>query len=391
MKKSVLFLMMMLFSVSSNILSAKTYENLPEDSVVVIHIGDWKIEFLESDYKDLSDYLDEIFDNLEVEMDDLYDISELMRDLDVSIDKRVYDNKKHRDTVFCKDIEKSFDVSENSRFIFNGGYSTLNIKTWNKDKIEMNVKVVVLSDSNKKNNYEFTDIFEVDASNKNGDVYLDVKKKFQKKNNYTVVCICEVTMPEYIGLDINSIYSDVTLENVYKPSSFDISYGSLKGFNAYEKIDLQLRYGDCEFDNINDLDANIYYSDCEFDNCKSFTGEVYYSDIKLGNTDSVDIKLSYGDLVTNDVEIMTLDMTYSDAVMNDVGKLDLHASYSDVTMNNVNNSCDAALFYSDMYVKKVTKSCSRFNVEGSYSELKTFNEKDGKNVKMDKMSFYISL
>ena len=58
------------------------------------------------------------------------------------------------------EIEKSFDVSKTSRFIFDGKFSNLNIKTWNEDKIEIDVRMIVLSDS-KIDKSKFDDVFDV--------------------------------------------------------------------------------------------------------------------------------------------------------------------------------------------------------------------------------------
>lgn len=438
MKKIALFFMLLLLSVNDNMLFSKTFDNsLNNDTVVVNMCGfNYKCDSFDldslmqsiNDYNEhLSYYMDSLseklenmtfeknrihyyndslkmnlescfkgfektFENLDVvfemyspilkKMDTacFAELGNLSEEFDYSMEE--FDNygKKwiwKKDTVYSNKIEKSFDVSKTSRFIFDGKFSNLNIKTWNEDKIEIDVRMIVLSDS-KIDKSKFDDVFDVNIYKKNKDVYLYASMKNNRNNrnynNETLIFVCDVKMPEYMSMDVTSYYADVKLQNVHKPSSFNINYGSLSGLDSYDKIDLKLKYGNCKFDNISDLDAAIYYSDCNFMNCSSYNGTVYYSDIKFQDVNNMDMSLYYSDLVTGNI-----------------GSLIISANYSDVVMNDILNSCNANLSYSDMIVKKITTNCTECKIKGVFSEIKVFNEKDGKTIKYDEMFINTSL
>ncbi len=438
MKKIALFFMLLLLSVNDNMLFSKTFDNSLNNDTVVVNMGEFNYKCdsfdLDSLMQSINDYnehlnyymdsLSEKLENMTFEknrihyyndslkmnlescfkgfektfenLDEVFEmcspilkkmvtacfaeLGNLSEEFDYSMEE--FDNygKKwiwKKDTVYSNKIEKSFDVSKTSRFIFDGKFSNLNIKTWNEDKIEIDVRMIVLSDS-KIDKSKFDDVFHVNIYKKNKDVYLYASMKNNRNNrnynNETVIFVCDVKMPEYMSMDVTSYYADVKLQNVHKPSSFNINYGSLSGLDSYDKIDLKLKYGNCKFDNISDLDAAIYYSDCNFMNCSSYNGTVYYSDIKFQDVNNMDMSLYYSDLVTGNI-----------------GSLIISANYSDVVMNDILNSCNANLSYSDMIVKKITTNCTECKIKGVFSEIKVFNEKDGKTIKYDEMFINTSL
>jgi len=187
-------------------------------------------------------------------------------------------------------VEKTISISNQKNLTIQALYSSITIKTWDKNEINIDGLVMI-------NGKEDTDPFDlmIDKSTDriNIETYIDVdiidnfksskennrKRIFNNNSNCNnkIESELSITIPKSMSLNIESTYGGIFLEEVSKSMKINNTYGpievSIGDINSVDKIDLHSIYSSVDLSLSPEAKANIeintgfgqIYTDMELD------------------------------------------------------------------------------------------------------------------------------
>lgn len=267
--------------------------------------------------------------------------------------------KKHEKT---KTISKKFEVSPRATVYIDNKYGNLTVTTWDKNTVEIDVKIVVkgkdLDDVESKLNAISID-FEANKNlveartnienTRSGWSWWKGSSKLSYKINYYI------KMPMTNNADLNNKYGSIDLESLKGSCNIECSYGSiqvdeLSGNN--NSIDL----GYCGSSTINYLktgNLNVDYSKITVEKTESIRVNADYTGVKIGKADKVDFNCDYGSITINEATIV-------------YGKSD----YAGMRIGTLKQKLDVNTDYGGLRIKNLEDGFESVIVDGSYAGIK---------------------
>ncbi|WP_299061595.1 hypothetical protein [uncultured Polaribacter sp.] len=269
------------------------------------------------------------------------------------------DDKKHERT---KTISKSYAVNENAKVIINNKYGDLNITTWNKNSVEIEVKITVKGDDLDEVESKLNSIkidFNATESMVEAETIFGEKKSNwswwgkSKNTNYKVNYI--IKMPKTNAVDLDNDYGSIYLGNLIGNAIINCDYGKISlGELSAENNDINLDY--CSSSTIaymksGEIDAD--YSKLVIDNSENLKINADYSTIKLDKAKTVDFNLDYGSITINDAE-----------------NIDGNSDYVALRFGTVRKQLSVNTDYGSLTIKNLKKGFEKIDITGQYTGIK---------------------
>nr|WP_121270065.1 hypothetical protein [Pedobacter schmidteae] len=304
-------------------------------------------------------------------------------------------------------ISKTFAVNASDKVILDNQYGTLNVKTWNKNEVKLDVMVVGGADLDER---KLLEIVDVRAVKKEGAVVLETRLKRKNGNKFRITF--QVYMPESNSLALSHQYGNVSIGDFTGAVVARIQYGNfIAGELKNSNNDLSISYGSTFVKNINNAKIAQEYGDgLTIGNVGSLVLNAAYAAVKINAiTEKATIAQEYGaglnigsvrQLVLNaayaDVNIGSIKggakiaHQYSDLNIDAANELNLTAQYSNVKIGRLNGDAKLNIQYNSLMINDITTACQDLNLDCGYvrTQLKFNNSYNGN---LDAQTNYLSL
>ncbi len=274
----------------------------------------------------------------------------------------IFGNVDHKKQEKSKTIKKEFTVNKDAKVTIDNKYGDLNISTWNKNKVEVEVKITVkgndiddVTNSLNKISIDFNTStsfiniktqFEKEKSNWS---WFKGSKKISYKINYYV------KMPETNSVDLNNDYGGIFLENLSGKADINCDYGKIHlGNLTATENNINLDY--CSSSTISYIksgDINIDYSKLTVDNSEDIRANLDYSTLKFGQTNNINFNADYGSVSINEAE-------------NIIGNSD----YTSMSFGTVKKNLNIDTDYGSISVKRLAKDFKNVTIDGQYAGIR---------------------
>jgi len=275
--------------------------------------------------------------------------------------------------LFAKDIKKNFNhvftVEKGASLFIEGGDGDVNIQTWDKDQIKVDIVYHASTKSSSSDNYEF----DVEFRQSGDQVYI-IGKEYRQNTfgffsiNY-IEFYYEIKVPSYIDLDIISDDGDIKIENIKGDIKSRTDDGRINLKNIVnKKTDIKTQDGDIRVDKLTgELYARSDDGDITLDDVKADEIEISTSDgrIKINNSNGdFFIDSDDGDITLHKIAGKNLDVRSQDGDIDigfaGSGNVDVNVSSSDGRVNfELYNSVSAR------FVLKTDDGRIRFDVDSA--------------------------
>ncbi len=252
----------------------------------------------------------------------------------------------HAGGVYYQEIRKTATVNADFLFKLDLNFADVNIQTWEKNQVDVVVKVDVSASSEKRANELFNGII-VNFSGESAMVNLSValgNSSCGNKNNESTKIYVEIKMPPGGTLDGHCAFGDFALSSLNGPCKMTVEYGEFKATNLNSRDnDLKVQFGGCNIQYTNGGDFRIEYGDMDL---KKLNGnadfEAAFGDLEI-------------DLVTNAVKRLDVDVEYGDAeitLARDAGfTFDANCDYGDLDLPDNSKKTSVEKDYTSKKVK----------------------------------------
>lgn len=297
-----------------------------------------------------------------------------------------------QEAIKSKKISKSFTVGSNDKVTINNRYGTLDIRTWNKNEVKIEVDVKVYGD-NTAEAQELLDLTNIKAVSAENEVILDTKLlegkvktgkkwKTEVKTNYLIY------MPMTNSLNLSHQYGNVSIGDLWGAVDASVQYGNIKAGNLKgPRNSIRMQYGSVNISNIDHADiVQQYGAGLTIGNVGTLKLNAAYAAVKIGAvTQKANIVQQYGpgltigsvgDLDLNaayaKVSIGTISgaakivQRYSNFTVGTAGSLIANAQYANVTVSKLKGDGKFTMQYNRLSLNEVTADCRRLDIDCSY-------------------------
>lgn len=283
-------------------------------------------------------------------------------------------------------ISKTFSVNALDKVILDNQYGSLNVRTWNKNEVKLDVIVYGSPELDARKLSEFVT---VNAIKKEGVVILDTKLSGSKRLNEKKIRVeFIVYMPETNNLKLSHQYGNVSIGDFTGSVVAGVQYGNFSaGDLKNSNNDLSISYGSTTIKSVNKAKISQEYGNgLTIGSVGTLSLNSSYAAVKINTIlEKANISLEYGaGLVIGTVGQLTLDAAYANVRIGTIKNyakishqysnlnigvangVNLNAQYSNVTLGHLNGDAKLNIQYNSLNIDDVNVDCQSLIVDCAY-------------------------
>ncbi|NNE30500.1 MAG: hypothetical protein HKN16_12750 [Saprospiraceae bacterium] len=288
-------------------------------------------------------------------------------------------------TEFKKEIKKEYSVNPTDRLNINNRYGEVNIKTWDQDKVNIEVTIVVQA----KNQETADEVFKrisIDFNQGGGEVRASTEIESKKSSwgswlwgdsgkaewsiNYMV------HMPAQHSLTLANKYGHSYVESFSGDGDMNIKYGNLNAANVGGDFDIYLGYGNATVGSVGKTNGQVKYAKLVMEKCADATMDIKYSKWNVDEAGSVRLTSGYDDINFGTVNELSGYAKYGNLDCENLADLRLEGKYTDIDIVHLTNSADINLGYGGITIEHIKSGFSNIDIESKYAGIKLGPDSD---------------
>lgn len=277
---------------------------------------------------------------------------------------------------------KEFPIDQNGMVELNNRYGKIEIKTWNRPSVKVDVTVIV--DANNKGNAE-SKMKEIMISIEKSGANVVASTEIQSSNqswwsswwnagdNIKIEINYDVYMPESQRSVIENKYGNIYLPDLKAKTIVNLKYGNLQAQSIEGDLVMDLAYGKATISNVKNLTSNISYSDVR---CTSVSNNAIittkYSKVFIDDSKTITSTSKYDNYKIGTVNTITMTGAYNDLNFGTVGSGTFTIKYTGLEIGSLGTSVTADVSYGSMTVHNLKTNFKKMIVNTSYAPVKVY-------------------
>jgi len=277
---------------------------------------------------------------------------------------------------FTREVHETFDVSPGVNLEIQNKYGDINIATWNKNQIQIDVLIKVKS-SNSEKAQKFLNEIEIDFNSSSSKVsattiYPDNNKSwwsgwFGNGKNLDYEVHYTVNAPEDMSTSLVNKYGNITQASIAGDSDVTNKYGDIFYKNVSGDLDLTLGYGKATIGEVGDSKMQIKYSKIKMVKANDLQISTKYSDIKIKTCGNMTSRTKYDDYKIETVGTLKNDGKYDEFILGTVGEFNIDTKYTDVKINMLNHKGIFDTAYGGVNVNSTGNQLEKLSINSKYT------------------------
>ncbi len=276
---------------------------------------------------------------------------------------------------YSKAIKREFDITPSGTTSISNKYGKVEIKTWDRNRVKIDVTIIVNASSEK----DAQKVFErIDIAFTNTANYVKAvtsiepqKKGFwdwgDSKNDYSINY--EVFLPPTNDLELTHKYGDVYVAELSGRARLDVKYGNLKVESVGDDSYLTFGYSTGSFARARDLVAEISYSRLNIDEARDLELETKYTQLSIQRASDISCNTKYDDYEVGSARDFRNVGKYDNIDIGTAENLEVSSKYTQVNAKKIAKSLDIDMQYGGASVG-LSQQFGNANLAGSYSDFK---------------------
>ncbi|RIH64682.1 hypothetical protein D1164_13660 [Mariniphaga sediminis] len=266
-----------------------------------------------------------------------------------------------------KEISKRFRVSPETRIEISNKYGKIELKTWEKDSVVVEIRVRVeekkqskLEKSMDKIDFEFTNsqhflIIRTEVGENSSTMekeFLRFKETLLQAGGGNMEIDYLVKLPKTNTLKVENKFGDIFIGDYQGEVEIDLSNGNLKSHDFSGRTNITLNFADATINEIKNARFNCNYSDLYIKKAKSLriTG-------KSSSFEILEINELYADSRRDKYRIRLADM------------VEARGSFSNFRLNELNDRLTLRAEYGDLDIEKTASDFTNIFIESKSTDI----------------------
>lgn len=304
---------------------------------------------------------------------------------------------KDRHKEFTKTIKKEFDITRDGKTSIKNKYGKVDIKVWEKNRVKVDVRIVVNASTESKAQEVFD---RIDVGFKNGSNYVSAETVIESKksswwgnwssskSDYTINY--EVYLPQSNSVNVTNKYGDVYVAELDGQLDVELKYGNFKLDGVNADANLNLAYGNGTLVKARDVDIEASYAKLRLKEINDTEIRSKYSTFQIERADDIRSYSKYDNYDIGEVKEFRNEGKYDDIDIDNANNVIIAARYTEVYINNIAGSLDLDFEYGGASVQKLSKGFSDVRLNGKYTDFK-LNLESGAVYRMEASADYAGI
>lgn len=299
---------------------------------------------------------------------------------------------------FTKVIKKEFDITKNGTTALYNKYGKVDVKTWDKNRVKIDVTIVVNASSEETAQKVF-DRIDIKFFNNEGYVKAETAIESQSgivwnwgenRSDYSINY--EIYMPATNNLELNNKYGDSYVAPISGVANIDVKYGNFKLQGVNNNAKIVLGYGSGNLVKAQNVIADISYSSMTFGEVRDvdITSKYCSQNIKIEKASNIRSNSKYDTYEIGTVRELRNNGKYDNFRVGTAENVVVVSKYSNINVNKLNNLLDLNMEYGGSVIGLLSKDFTNVNLIGKYTDFKISIEA-GANFSMDASSNYAGI
>jgi len=275
---------------------------------------------------------------------------------------------------YTKTIKKEFAITGDGNTILSNKYGKIEVKTWEKDRVKVDVNIVVKTSSET----EAQEVFNrINIEFANGEEFVSAKTSIEssKKNwwgwddeNTEFQINYEVMIPTQGALDVENKYGDADIGIIGGKAKVAVKYGDFTMEEARGNLTVDLGYGTGTVLQAKDITGEIAYSKFRIKEAQDIILDTRYSKMNVEKAEDLKIESRYDNYEVGEARDFKCEARYGDMDIIAVDNVVCNSRYTEYRIENVHDKCDFNLEFGGVTVEQITKGFSEVILVGRYTD-----------------------
>ena len=311
----------------------------------------------------------------------------------LGVDLTAKDHQKE----FTKTIKKEFDITSDGTTSVKNKYGKVDIKTWEKNRVKVDVRIVVNA-ANEKSAQEVFDRIQINFSNGSGYVNAETVIEAKKSNwwgswgsskvDYSIDY--EVFLPQSNSVNVANKYGDVYVAELDGDLKLDLKYGNFKLDGVNADADLVMAYGNGTLVKARDVNADASYAKFRLKQVNDLEIQSKYSSFEIEKADDIRSYSKYDNYQIGEVKAFKNEGKYDDINIQKAEDVVITTRYTEVSIGDVQKILDLNFEYGGASIQKLAKGFSDVKLNGKYTDFR-LNLESGAVYRMEASADYAGI
>ncbi len=298
---------------------------------------------------------------------------------------------------FTRTIKKEFPINATGKVHLSNKYGTVNVNTWDRDRVKIDVTIVVEAKSESAAKSVF-DRIKVDFANDDNYVSAETaiestkgwwdgwgdNKRTEFQVNY------EVFMPESCNLDLSNKYGNATVSPLVGSANVNVKYGDFQLEGVGGELVVYLGYGNGTVVKARDVSAEVSYSKLNLNDVQDVSFNTKYSKLYVDKGAAVKAESRYDHFGLGKVDRFNCQSRYGNVEIGETESLVAVSRYTDYRVDRLSDNADLDLQYGGLRIDELAKGFSEVNLNGKYSDFKIYVQ-EGASFTLDAETNYAGI
>ena len=311
----------------------------------------------------------------------------------LSIGLRASDSLVIHNKEYVRSIKKEYAISPEGEVALNNDHGKVNVKTWEKNRVKVDVKITVHASSQLAADKIFNKI-KLNFLNNSSSISAKTTYKqttswwsewiwTPEKDQYSIDY--EVHLPKTNSLKLRNRHGDVTVAALKGPVELDLAHCNLKMEEVKEDLSLKFAFGNGTVLQANNAELEVKYGKLIVHEARDIELNSSYSKIQIDKAKDVKSESLHDTYLVGEVDEFINQGKYDNINIAYADKVETISIYTDVMIERVDNRVDFDLKHGGASIIMVSKGFSELNLYGSYADYKVSIE-DGASYKINASS-----
>ena len=290
----------------------------------------------------------------------------------------------HKNEI-SKTIHETFTVSSDVMLGIQNKYGDINISTWDKNQVDIEVLIMVEA-GNESKAQKFLDGINIDFSSSSAKigaktVYPDQENSswwsgwWNNGNNIDYEVIYTIKAPKGMSTELINKYGNVSQTSINGSTEVTNKYGDIYLQDIGGDVKVNLGYGKATIGNTGNAELDIKYSTVKLRDCGDVTMYSKYSNIRFGNCGKMELESKYDKFEIESAESINNNGKYDNFKVGDVNSFYLSSKYTDVRIKHLGRKAKFDTKYGSIVVNS-SGNLEKFDVDSKYTDVKLGINKD---------------
>ena len=277
-----------------------------------------------------------------------------------------------QERVKTKEFSKSFDASKSDNVYIDNRFGNITVTYWNKNEVSIRI-VVEAKARNEERAQASIDRVRI-SMDKTGNMISAVtslkEQNSGNNSNESFSIKYFVNMPNGITCDLNQKYGNINMPEDNKGKCMlHVKYGNINGGNFTGQLEVEAQYGNIEIGSVGHAELDLAYcGSSSLVNAGNLTVDSRYSTLNMQKVNKLDMEMRYGGFDIENLETASLDIKYSQGNIRYLKEgLDVELGYSTVNIREVSSNfknIDAESHYGNLNINIPSNASFSVSAEG---------------------------